>query len=336
MSTVIAFDSKEMCNSILMLSSMFPRGSMEMPVGLQLADGYLTVSCFQGCAYTNRFPVHSNEVFSVTILYHDISALITQSTDLTLIYDMVGVTIKGPDFDAHFSIGYSTVKPQLVDQMLFHDIQGSQYADTLRTLWSLNLEKLYNIASPIVIKHNVALQRYPNTWVQVKALGLPFTAVLDVEHVKLVVKFKANAVSTDTSGMLVFKNRTAYLHVPCRVDNNNVSVADLMHGLGEPHKLVLGNYVDKVRQASRIDPKSSAKIVLYDGGLKTEIVTGQTTISIANGSTEGTPLLVCNYPMPLWLALLKSLGDGVVQFLVGGDKLCMRTGTIVILTRVLL
>jgi len=335
MSTVLSIDSRELIDSIYMLSTMFPKGSSEIPVGFNLKDKYLTITCLQGCVYMNRFFVDTDDTFDITVLYRDLSPLIHHNMSLSIEHTPIGLTITGDNFTAEFQTGYSTVQVQTFGKLVFKDIVNNLYKDTLKDLWSMNLEKLYNITSPIIIRGDIAIQKYPNTWVQVRTTGLPFSAVLDIEHVKLMVKFNAESVSTDVPGTLIFKNRTAMLQIPCKVDNDTTSTDELLKKVGAPHDLHLNNYVDMVRQAAKLDNKSVADVVLYDNGIKTRVGTSNTMLSISDGNTNTEPLLICSYPIQLWLTFLKLISNVHSQALFGDDILCLRTTTILILTRVL-
>lgn len=336
MSAVIEIESNELFDTINMLANMFPKGTTEMPVGFCLKDQYLTITCIQGSVYVNKIFVNTSDMFDITILYRDLSPLITKNMMLNIEHSPIGLTISGDNFTAEFNAGYSSIQEQTFSNLVFKDIHSEIYKDTLKDLYNMNLEKLYNITSPIIIRDGLAVQKYPNTIVQVRATGLPFNATVDTEHIKLLIRYNADAVSTDIAGTLVFRKGNSVLQIPCKASSDITIVNKLLVELGEPKTLHLGNYVDNVRQASKLDTKSSATIVFYEAGIKTKIHSSNTIFSVSDGNVDTNPLLICNYPIQLWLTFLKYVSGRQSQFLIGDDILCLRTTSMIILTRVLL
>ena len=337
MSSVVTLDAYALYSTLNTLTPIMPKGSSCMPLGLHMQKGILTIVCIQGVVYQAKLEVNDElAVGNATIMYHDISSIIPKVGELSLEFTQSGVTISCDEFEASFSMGYSAVEEQDFSTAQFSPIKSSSYVEGLRRILNMNLEKLYNTIAPIAIHSEISLQRFQNVWVQVRSIGLSFDALLDSEHVKLLTKFVPKEVCTSVTGTLIFRNSKGILQVPCSNDNESGQITDLMKDLGEPVTVNVSSYLERVRQASKVNPKSHCKITLYKEGVKTTVSHENTNISLVAGKASNEVLAVTQMPMQVWLTFLRGLDSDVIQVLAGGGKICLRTQSTIIIARALL
>jgi hypothetical protein len=337
MSSGVTLKAYDLLKALNALTPLFPKGTSEMPIGFHLAQGRLKIVCLSGVIYQSSLVTYDElAVGHATVLYHDITPLVPTSGQVVIEFTPISVIITGDGFSVELPFGYSVVEEQDFSKIVFSSISSTGFSESLKRLLNMNIEKLYNTISPITINNGLALQRFQNTWIQVRVLGLPFEAVLDSEHVKLLVKFSPTEYYVANNSTLIFKNPTGILQLPCKASTDHSKITDLMEDLGEPVQLNLEKYLDKVKQMVKIDSKQHCKITVYKNGLKTTISYNNTTMSVYSGDVESEVVAVTHLPLTLWITYLRGLDSSVIQILVGGGKICLRTQSMVIVARVLL
>lgn len=338
MSTVITLPNKKLYGVLLDLSGMFPKGSAEMPIGIHVKNGKFKVVCLQGIVYQATLDL-DDEYFDInidtTILYHDICVMLDKDSSTDISFEPTVVSFTGYDFQADFQLGYSSVEEQHFDDVIYKDITNQSYVEGLKTLNKAGLDKLYKLFEPVIIDNDIALQKYPNTWIQVRAIGLSFEAVLDIEHTKLLTKFKPSAYSDDLAGSILFKNNRAILQLPAKNNNSTGNILDLMKDFDTCVTLDIEKYVERIRAASKITTAPHCKITVFEKGLKTTIRQNNSEVSVSTGNTSGLVKKVCHIPLLVWMTFLKCLDAKIIQVLTGGDNLCLRTQSTIIVTRAL-
>lgn len=337
MSSVVKVHASDLKRAVSAMAPLFPKGTSSMPIGIYMSNGELKIVCVQGAVY--QASVHVDDeiaIGNISVLYHDISPLIPSSGEMSLEFTPTGLSIAGYGLEAELPVSYGVVEEQDFSGYKYTDIAGSSYTEGLKNMLSMNLDKMYNTIAPIHILNGISLQRLPNVWVQARSAGLTFSAVLDVEHVKLLLRFDPKQVCTDVTGTLIFRNSTGILQLPCNRCNDESKITELMSDLGNPVKLQIGHYLEQVKQIAKVDSKSHCKITLYESGLKTTVDYERTSVSVSVGNTQSKVLQVCHFPIQVWLTFLRGLGSELVEILVGGGKICLRTQSMVIVARVLL
>jgi len=337
MSSVVRLKASNLRKVLTTIKPLFPKSTTEIPLGLQMSNGKLNIVCLQGLVFQSTIPVDDVLALNTaTILYHDISTLLPSEGDIDIEFTPTHIYVYAKDFDVKFPVGYSVVEEQDFSKLAFSSINNSGFVEGFSRLLNMNLEKLMNQVSPIVVRNGLALQRFHNIWVQVRTTGLTFNAVLSTDHIKLLNKFVPSEVCTSIPGTLVFRNSTGILQLPCKPDNDTSKVTELMNDLGEPVNLHIRSYLERVKQIAKLDTKAHCNITLYKEGLKTTVSNNQVELSVKLGNTEHDVLQVCKLPIQLWITLLRGLDADIIQVLIGGGKICLRTGSTVILARVLL
>lgn len=337
MSAVIRLKAKELQEVLGGISPLIPSGSTEVPIGLHLKDDELIIVCLQGCVYQSVLNVIESDatVADCTFLYHNMEVLLNHGSEVNLEITPVSVKIEGDDFSASFPLAYSTCDVQTLKDVSFQPIAGTQYLDGLRSLTNANLATLLKISSPIIVEGEIALQKFPNVWIQARTMGLPICAVLDIDHVKLILRFRPKEVSTDITGTLVFRNNKSILQLPCKVNNSKDKLVSLLEDMSTQVMLSLGNYADRLRIASKTESKAHCKVTLFEHGIQTTIAHNNTEIALSAGDKNGAVLGVFSLPLQMWLTFLKVLNSEEIQILIGGSKVCLRTTTTAIVAHVL-
>ncbi len=319
-----------------MLQLLVPKGESEVPVGLHKKGSELYITSTQGCAYQSHITIDYDGVIDTTFMYRDITPLLPTMGDVMLYVLPNYVEISGEGFSVSFPIAYSTVEVLEIGTTNFRDIDSTVYQTGLSKITGMGLEKLLLKVSPIIIRDNIAIQKYPNVWVQTRANGLGVSAVIDTVHTKLLTRFSPTGVTDSIPGTLLFKGRNGTLQIPCRADNDSSSVKDLLVDMESVLTINLQSYLDKVRTLSKIDPKGHCNVILYESGMFTRMSVANSNMKIGIGNTTGEVVQTVTLPIQLWLSFLKCIGtDTRVEILVGGGKLCLRTPFVIILTRVL-
>lgn len=332
----VTVESRDLLNALNTVSLLVPKGQKTMPIGFYIDKGHIKIVCTQGVVYqSNILTDDYDNCFGYTVMYYDIAPLlhVAGTVDIEFSPDH-SIHLYGDGFDTSFAPAYSTIQLQNFEDENFVHIPGGSYSDGFQKILNIGLEKLYGIASPIVVSKDISLQKFPNTIVQVRTMGFPVNAILDSDHVKLITKFGPTYVCA-YSDSLVFKNQTSVLQIPCKRNTDETKMGELISKLGAPVTINMHSYLDKLRSISKLDSKATCKIAVYEKGLKSTLTAEQSSVSISTGDTESKVLKVFHLPMQVWLTFLKVLGTETIQVLVGEELLCLRTASVIILTRVL-
>lgn len=337
MSEYLGIDASIFKKVLTNLGNLFPKGSISMPVGIHISKGNMDVVCAQGCVYQATVPIDDYDaVYDVTILYHDVTPLLNGRNELQMKFTVNSVVLKGQDFEVEFPFGYSDVPTRDFKNLNFKAINSYTYLDSFQKVINMSLDKLYGKISPIHILNDVALQKYGNTWVQVRTTGLPLDATMDIEHVKFILKFVPTDVCVSIQNTVVFRNRYAVVQLPCKRNMDKTLITELMQDMSAPVTLNIKSYSERVKNISKLDLKQHCKITVFEAGIKTSINFNNTVASVSAGNIEGAVVKVFELPIQLWLAFLKGLSDDTIQILTGGNKICLRTQSVIIVTHALL
>lgn len=338
MSELLKVDTSSLKNTLANLSNLFPKGSQSMPIGIHIRKGVMTIVCIQGCIYQADVMVDDTDfVADVTILYHDITPLMHKCVNVFFDITSTSLIMIGDNFEAEFVFGYSSVEVQKFNNILFKKIPNTQHLLMgLNSIIRMNLSKQYGKISPIHILGDVSLQKYGNTWVQVRTTGVPIDATIDYEHVKLLMKFMPLEVFTDFNNTLIFKNNYAILQIPCKKNFDKTLITDLMTDMSNCVTVDIENYIERVKNIAKLDSKQRCRIVIHDNGLSTSVNYENTNVRVSTGNISTEVLSVVELPIQLWLSFLNGLDSTRIQILTGGDKICLRTQYVIIVTHALI
>lgn len=331
----ISVGARALKNCLAQIAPLVPKGTLYIPLGLHVHNNVLVITCLQGCVFQSHIPVSSNNVESISVLYKDITTLLPGSGEITLEFATNFLELTASGVSVLLYSSYGVVPEQEFEEYRYSDITNTDYLRNFRAMLGMNLDSIYKAVKPVNIYGRVSLLKYPNTIVQVRTTGIPFECTMDIEHVKMLLRFAPTKVCKD-GYVLTFINDSAVLQLPCKDNVSGNTFTDMLDDMGEPVTLNVEGYLEKVRNLSKALPKGRCELKVYENGLGTKVTSDNTSASIFTGEDTGEVLKVMHLPMQVWLAFLKALGNETIQVLVGGEKLCLRNNTMVILTRVLL
>ncbi len=336
MSDGIVVSAASFTNILSTLRVLVPKGDTEMPIGVYVNNGVLTIVCTQGCVYQAEVEIDDiTTVAETTVLYRDISTLVPMTGEVELEFNSTYMSIHGEGFDADFPAAFSVVEKYNFSEVTFVEITSSMYLSGLMTILGTGLERLYNKISRIMIWDSVAVQKFPNVWIQVRANGLPVEAVLDTSHVKLLTQFSPTKVSISDASTLVFSNKTATLQLPCRPVQDKTKITELMSDMTPVSQFNISSYLEKLRSAVRFGAKEHCKIALHSSGIRTILSHSNVSVKVSMGDIHSDVVGVFELPIQLWLSLLRGIGSENVEVLYGGNKVCLRTPFTIIVAHVL-
>lgn len=317
------------------LTPLFPQGSKEIPVGFHFSGYQLTIVCLQSVVYQAQLELQESLTSYCTIMYNNIAPLLEKTGFVKLEVTPVSLIIHGGDFDVEFPFGYSNVEEQDIPSEGYKPITQSMYYTGFRAILNIGLDKLYKLDPPIQLNEGIAVQKFPNVWLQVRTPGLPICTTIDRTHLKLIQNFNPQAVCDEVPGVLTFMNRNAVLQIPCKAANSSSSVTDLLSDMDSEITLRLGNYYERLNVATKVSGNTPCKISIREDGITTTVMSNGVQVSLSCGANEGEFLNAVQLPLQLWMAFLKGIETNTFQILVGGDKICLRTQNLIIVTHVL-
>lgn len=336
MLTRILVPTKRLRDSLSVLRPLFPKGSKTVPVGLNVENGELTITCTQGIIYQDSIEIDDlNATEHVTVLYFDITSLLYEDDETALEFGQVAVSLSNSAFEVSLHFGYSVVSPVTFELPEFRTIESTIYVDSIKTLAAMNLNKLYNTVAPLVFENTVVLQKYPNTWVQMKADGFGVRATIDVDHAKLLNVFAPKEIAVAKGSTLLFRKDNTLLQIPYKVNTDSKKITNLLDGMKVQCTVNPGKYLERLMSISKVDSKAHAQITVYTGGIKTTVTAESVNLSASAGESLTDVVSVFHYPILVWIAFLKALGSNYIEILTGGEKICLRSSVTVIVTRVL-
>lgn len=336
MSSAVKVGATVLRGVVEVLHHLVPKGESSMTVGLCVEKGTMVITCLQGCSYQATLPVESTGTFAhMSILYRDILPLMSGSDDIEVDFENDGVTFHTDLFSTYFRKSYGVVQKQPEPKGEFKQFTSSIYWSGLNRINKLTLDKMYNMPSPILIMANLAMQKYPNTWVQVRADGLPISGALDAQHVKLLLAFNAISVNMNEQGVLALKNKNAVMRIPYRPNNSQEKITKLLSDMTPICRFGGKGYLDRLRSMFKFATKEYCQITVHTEGLSTKTTNDGTEVVIKCGNTDSKVAGVVQLPVQLWLLLLRSVEDESAEILLGGGKICLRTVSLIIVTHVL-
>lgn len=317
------------------LTPLFPQGSKEIPLGFFFKGDTLTIVCIQSVVYQATLDIDGCLDTYCTVLYNNIAPLLSKSGTVELEVSPVSLTVTGSDFSVEFPFGYSTVEERDIPSDGYKQLVTSMYYNGFKTILNIGLESIYKLDPSIVVDKDVTIQKFPNVWLQVRTPGLPICTTIDREHLKLIQRFNPRSVNDSVPGVLTFLNNNAVLQIPCKASNSDAVVTDLLADMDKVVTLHLGSYLERLRVATKVNSNVRCRIAIREDGITTTITSGGIQVSLSCGPNDGELIDVVSLPLPLWLAFLKGVETDVFQLLVGGEKLCLRTQNLIIVTHVL-
>lgn len=339
MSTSITLRTSKLASCFGELTLLLPKGIKDMPVGISLQAGVLTFFHSYGLTRVGLDDKYHDCVEYCSIIYYDIADLLwtSKTEETTLEFQTNAVFISNANQQLVLRHGYGEVACPEFPTAGYTDIQDNGWRDTLHSMLNMGLEKLYMKAEPIAIADGTSIWKYPNTWIRCLTASFDLCKLLDSDHVRTLVKFKPESYLALSHDSILFKRGDSYMLLPCReikeLEETKKSFNELMRKLSEPVTLNLEHYTESIRSLSKVCSKPICDLTVYEKGLKTAITEGDTSMSVICGVAE-KPIGTAQMPVNVWLTFLRALGNGMIQVMIGGDILCLRNQSLIILTHV--
>ncbi len=334
MSTVVSLSARDLKSCFSAISLVAMKGSQLTPVSLILKNNKLQFICLQGCVAQCSILVASDEIANLVFMYYDVTPIIPPSGDVDVTLSSNGVSIEGEGFSCTFPKGYSDVTEFDFSNCKFTPIESDAYMDAMKNMMGMSLDKLYGTSVPVDAYQTVSVMKYPCCYVQTRTHGFPVTAQIDPEHMKMLIRFAPKEVSESIKDTLVFRKGTAMLQVPCRTDIPENDFLQYLSGLSAICRIDATGLYDKVKNASRLSNKSRCRIFVYKAGFKVVMTIGEATSSVSVGESADDLPFTAVFPIQVLLAFLRAIGNQTMEILAGGELLCLRTQSLIILVRV--
>lgn len=320
------------------ISPLFSKGSSTVPLGLKIENEKLTVVCNNKCSYLNSIDLEEQSTGSqeLVIVYRNLLDYLPYNGNLEIEMHPKGVTIYNDDISVTLPEGYSEFKPLDNTGLEYKPINSTGYLSGLRSLLNFNLASITKMEKPITVYQQLSVLKYPQLIVQARTMGLPFSGVLTPEIANLILKFQPEEVCDSMPAFLLFKRNDAYLQVSREQLSTENNFMDYMEGLSEPVTLFMDKYIDKIRSMSKINSTSVCEISLHSEGMSSCVKQEGISIAANVGNCQSPVLSAFKMPISIWQLCIRALGEGNAQILYGGDKVCLRTQSIIIIARVMI
>lgn len=173
-------------------------------------------------------------------------------------------------------------------------------------------------------------------YVQTRTMSIPFTATFDLSHIRIITSLCPEEVSTDFSDSALFKRGSMFVQLPCKYIVEDNDFLHLLEGMESVSLVDITDHQSRLRNSVKFKGHITCNVSLYPSGLRTTIITENASVSVLTGETTQEPIITFTFPYQVWIAILTALGQGQVQILTGGQKICLRTQSLAILTSVIL
>lgn len=331
---VSAYILRKVLNDI---SPLFPTGTHTIPVLFKAVGSELTIACTTGCNYLNTIAVHNedNLHWETTVSYKNLLDFIKDGM-ITVEQTQFGLDIVGDDFKVQLPVAYSTVTIPKLEDVSYNLVDSKGYLSGFRNLLNMGLAQVLSAEKPIHVYSGVSVLRYPNIQAQVRTPGFDCTMVIAPEHAKLLVRFEPEEYAfSKTDSALLLRRQNATLALPISMQREENHFTEFLQGMSEPVTVQMGGFLVRLRSMSKLSPRGRVKLVIRESGVEASVQNDNAVISTALGDIESKVLTALHVPMPLFLAMVKVIGDSTAQFLYKEDLLCLRTQFIIIVTRAL-
>lgn len=326
-----AKDLKQCFNSISLIAA---KGSQLTPVSLKLADNKLIFTCLQGCVVQTYIEVPYDEKIEMVFMYYDVTPILPSIDSVFLEIESEQLTISGPTFSCAFPMGFGDATCYDFSDCTYTKFGDVKYLDGLKTVMGMGLDKLYGKDVPLSVYGDVTVLKHACCYVQTRTIGLPFTAQIEAVHAKILTKLLPWEVSTSQQDTLVFRKQNTILQIPCRYGIPGNNFTEFLKGMVPKCKITLGSSFLRLRDMSKVSTKTKCSLIGYKEGLSVTLSVENANSSIIIGKDDGDIQFVFDLPIQVILTFIKALGSGVVEILTGGDLICFRTQSLIILVRV--
>lgn len=334
MSAKLKLQAKDLKQCFSSLSLIAAKGSQLTPVSLKLANNKLTFTCLQGCVVQSTLEVNCGDSLDIVFMYYDVTPVLPSVDEVYLEIDNDHLSVSGPTFSCAFPNGYGDPVTYDFSDCSYTKFGDSSYLDGLKTVMGMGLDKLYGKTVPLSVYGDVTVLKHACCYVQTRTIGLPFTAQIEAEHAKIITKLLPWEVSTSQKDTLVFRKQNTILQIPCRYGIPANNFTEFLKDMRPKCRVTLGSFYLRLRDMSKVSTKTKCSLVGYKEGLSITLTVENANSSIIIGKEADDIQFVFDFPIQVLLTFIKALGSGVVEILTGGDLICFRTQSLIILVRV--
>lgn len=320
------------------LKPLFSKGDKTLPILLKIKQRTLTVCCTAGCTYVNKMDVvnDANATSELTILYRDLLEFLPKIGQVEIEFNSYGVRLKCTDTVITLPVGYSLITEPTRKDVQFVPVESFGYSKGLLDLLNINLASLYKKEKPVNIYGALSVLKYPNVLMQVRTPGLPISVSLTPDFVKLFIKFRPEEVYSNNVDSVILKRSTAFLEIPAEPLRDTNNFTHVLEGLGNPIRVDIEHYCDKLRSMSSLGNNLQASLTLHENGLRCRVEHDNISIAVDLGDCSSDVAYVCKLPFNLFFNMMKVMGNSYIEILYGEQKLCLRNQATIIVAHVII
>lgn len=337
MPATVTINTKELSSCFEEMSYLIPAGASEISIGVLLHEGQLSFFYTGGAVYIRNIPVTSGDFVQMTVrfypLHNVLNAVYVENTTLILGND--GLRVQNDIVDLFLTKGFQEIEIPILPTSGYTMLPVSGWDISLKSVLGIGLDRLYMKELPIEIGNGLSALKYPNTWIRCRTHGLNLNRLLEAVHIKLLIRLCPTGYQLLGTDSVLFNKGNTFVMLPCRAltdtEETDKNFNEMLSHLSKPITLGISHYLDSVRGLSKLSNASICNIRVFEAGIQTSVTSGGNTMSVSCGSTEGL-IGTAQIPVNVWLAFLRAMGTETIQILIGGDILCLRNQTLLVLT----
>lgn len=317
----------------LNVKSLIPKGEKSIPVRVTVSDGVLSLLVRGVCTYTTSIKVDSDESVDVTVNYMSIAEYIDSSAVSTLEVTPSGLKFESEGFTSFMVPAYSTIDSLEMPEVEFKSLENSSLVSAMHTLASSGLDGLYKKSVPIEVYNGIAILKYPNIMVQLRAPVMDIKFAMTTECARIVQSFAPKEYAVVSSDTIAFKSYNSILLVPIKIVPDGISVKDVIYEDGFKLRFDTEGFLNKLSTLRKLGIDRS-EIILNENSVTVRNSVSMSSIEITLGN-GGKYVTAFNLPTELLYIIFRLVGNAFAELVYKEGVLCLRTQTIAIATHVL-
>lgn len=314
---------------------LIPKGQSSVPLRVQLKSGELSFLIRGTCIYRASLEVDTDEVADVTVNFIEVSDYIPTEGILNVeIAGNNGVRIESSAVSLIMVPAYSTVEDIDSTDYSWVSLDNSSIVTALHTLSSTGLEEMYKSSPPVEMFSGLALLKYPNIYVQMRAPNVGASIAITQECARYIQRFAPKEYAMVSNDTIAFKKYNTILYVPVKIITGGTTCKDVIPVDGVSLKLNLDGFLPKVSAMRKLSVDKCG-ISLYKEGMTVTVTSNLSSITTPLGNRSSEYLASFMLPMQLAYICFKLLGNAYCEILYKEGVLCLRTPTLVIVVHAL-
>lgn len=316
------------------IKPLIPKGQATMPLRISLSGGILSFTVRGVCNYESKVKVDTDDVAEVTVTYINIADYIKSNSECELDVTNNGMQISCADFSSFMVPAYSVLEELKLPDIQYKSIENSSLVTALNTLSGTGIDGFYRKSSPIEVYERLAILKYPNIYVQLRAPDMDSSFAITQDCAKIISLFNPKEYAIASSDTVVFKKYDTLLAVPIKLVQPGVSVKDVIKENSYSLKLDVGEFTGKIGTLRKLKV-DRADVVLKKAGISATVSAQMSKITVSTGDAESDYVASFALPVDLLHICFRLLGDSLAEILYKEGILCLRTPNIAIAVRVL-